>query len=190
MKAEWWYFVIGAILSWGIYVPVLHEGQSILGGGNPRDGAVRSFLCVGVAYFLTAVVVPLFLMWFDVAGANSGRFNTGGIAFATLGGIAGAAGALCIILSLKFGGTPLLVPPLVFAGAPIVATIVGLAWKTKQLPGPKFWIGIVLAAAGAGLVLFSRAELEDMLKKARQSEQAKVRESANQPAAVPHSTKT
>lgn len=172
MKPEWWQFVVGAILSWGIYVPVLHEGQRILGGGTPGNGAVRAFLCVGVAYFLTAVVVPLLLMWFDVQGANSGEFNDRGITFATLGGIAGAAGALCIIMSLKYGGSPLFVAPLVFAGAPIVATIVGLAWKTQHLPGWKFMLGIVMAAVGAFLVLYSRAELEAELKKAGQAKAA------------------
>ena len=59
MKFEWWMFVIGAVLSWGIYVPVLHEGQVAMGGGKPSDGAVRAFLCVGIAYFITAVVVPV-----------------------------------------------------------------------------------------------------------------------------------
>ena len=33
MKLELWHaFVLGAVLSWGVYVPVLHEGQSTLAG--------------------------------------------------------------------------------------------------------------------------------------------------------------
>src|SRR5436305_11911877 len=112
MKPEWWYFVIGAVVSWGVYVPVLHEGQALLGQGKPSEGAVRAFLCVGVAYFLTAVVVPVLLMYFDLADSRQGTFTRDGVTFATLGGIAGAAGALCIILSLKYGGTPLYVAPL------------------------------------------------------------------------------
>lgn len=154
MKFEWWYFVIGAVLSWGIYVPVLHEGQSIMGG------AIRAFLCVGVAYFATAVLIPLGLMWFDAVGANQGEFNSRGITFALLGGIAGAAGALCIIMAIKFGGKPLFVAPLVFAGAPIVNAIVSILWKTPRIPGPLFFVGLVLAAVGAGLVLYSKGELD------------------------------
>ena len=88
MKSEWLYFVAGAVLSWGFYVPVLHEGQRLLGG------ALRAFLCVGAAYFLTAVLIPLVLMYFDLAGSRQGIFNQQGVTFATLGGIAGAAGAL------------------------------------------------------------------------------------------------
>ena len=39
----WIVFVVGAVLSWGVYVPVLHEGQRAMGGGNPSAGALRSF---------------------------------------------------------------------------------------------------------------------------------------------------
>src|SRR5437867_12913255 len=101
MKDEWWWcFVLGAVMSWGVYVPVLHEGQRLLTTKEAGSGALRAFLCVGLAYFLTAVVVPLALMWFDLLGARQGEFNGSGTTFATLGGIAGAAGALCIILSI------------------------------------------------------------------------------------------
>ena len=155
----WWLaFVVGAVLSWGIYVPVLHEGQVKLGSPPPGpSGALRSFLCVGVAYFFTAVVVPLVLMALDLSGGEKLQFNTRGASFATLGGVAGAAGALCIILSIKSGGSPLYIAPLVFAGAPIVNAIVSLLWHPpKYLPGPLFYAGIVMAAVGAGLVLYSK----------------------------------
>jgi uncharacterized membrane protein len=174
MKPEWWWFVVGAVLSWGFYVPVLHEGQHHLGLGKPSDGAMRAFLCVGLAYFLTAVVIPLILMALDVAGARQGEFNGEGVTFATLGGAAGAAGALCIILSLKYGGIPLYVAPLVFAGAPIVNAVVSLLWKTKAMPDYRFFVGLVLAAVGAGLVLFSKADLDAQLRKAKQAQQSKA----------------
>ena len=46
MKLEIWQaFVVGAVLSWGVYVPVLHEGQTKLGAGKgPSAGSVRAFL--------------------------------------------------------------------------------------------------------------------------------------------------
>src|SRR2546430_13816854 len=107
----WMAFVLGAVLSWGVYVPVLHEGQAAMGGGSPSAGAVRAFLCVGLAYFVTAVVIPLIVLYFNVAGGETidfkdkeGSLNTGALTFATLGGVAGAAGALCIIFSIKLGG--------------------------------------------------------------------------------------
>jgi uncharacterized membrane protein len=189
MKFEWWMFVIGAVLSWGVYVPVLHEGQASMGGGNPKDGAIRAFLCVGVAYFLTAVVIPLIVLlagWgapetLDFKDA-SGELKSRALTFATLGGIAGAAGALCIIFSIKFGGTPLYVAPLVFAGAPIVNAIVSVAWHWKpEYSRPEllrgwllFGAGILLAAIGAGLVLYSKGSLDVDAKKLDQESKAKA----------------
>jgi hypothetical protein len=170
MKFELWHaFVLGAVLSWGVYVPVLHEGQTTL-GGDPRSRSLRAFLCVGLAYFITAVVVPIALM---LVRQQAFAFTTRGVTFATLGGIAGAAGALCIVLSigaLPKGDSPIFIAPLVFAGAPIVNVLVSLAWKTKQVPGPLFFVGMVLAALGAGLVLYSKNELDDRIKKASQHE--------------------
>jgi hypothetical protein len=157
MKLEAWQaFVLGAVLSWGFYVPVLHEGQTNM-GGDRKTGSLRGFLCVGIAYFLTAVVVPLALMLYR---GDSFEFSGYGAGFATLGGAFGAAGALCIILAIGAGGSPLYIAPLVFAGAPIVNAVVGLLWKTRQVPGPLFFVGILLAAVGAGLVLYSKSELD------------------------------
>ena len=49
----WIIFALGAALSWGIYGPALHRGQVEL--GSP----MRALLCVGIAYFLIGVLVPL-----------------------------------------------------------------------------------------------------------------------------------
>jgi hypothetical protein len=190
MKFEWWMFVIGAVLSWGVYVPVLHEGQKEMGGSaGPSGGAVRAFLCVGVAYFLTAVVIPLVVLLAGWGGNEtldfkdaSGELKSRALTFATLGGIAGAAGALCIIFSIKFGGTPLYVAPLVFAGAPIVNAIVSVAWHWKpEYSRPEllrgwllFGAGILLAAIGAGLVLYSKGSLDVDAKKLDQESKAKA----------------
>jgi uncharacterized membrane protein len=190
MKFDLWHaFVIGAVLSWGVYVPVLHEGQSLI-GGRPSAGAARAFLCVGLAYFLTAVVIPLVLFAFNMAGGErldftrDGAFNTRGVLFATLGGVAGAAGALCIILAIKNGGKPLYIAPLVFAGAPIVNALVSLLWHPPQEGAPdwKFFTGIVLAAVGAGMVLYSKAELD--MRKPKTDAHALVQPAATVPA--PH----
>jgi uncharacterized membrane protein len=196
MKLELWQaFVLGAVLSWGVYVPVLHEGQSRLGGGRPSAGSIRAFLCVGLAYFLTAVVIPGALLLFNAAGGehleftHEGRLNTSAILFATLGGVAGAAGALCIILSIKNGGKPLYIAPLVFAGAPIVNAIVSLIWHfpkggsdPKMVPG---WLmfggGILLAAVGAGLVLYSKGIIDQTSRDIQKTAAA-----AGAPASAPH----
>ncbi len=182
MKFELWHaFVLGAVLSWGVYVPVLHEGQTKL-GGDVKTKSLRAFLCVGVAYFLTAVVVPIGLM---LARGQAFDFTVHGATFATLGGVAGAVGALCIILSIAAGGSPMYIAPLVFAGAPIVNVLVSLAWKARQTPGPLFYVGIVLAAVGAGLVLYSKSELDQRIHKAKLPQPAGGIATAGAGAAIP-----
>lgn len=162
MKELWLVFVVGAILSWGCYVPTLHEGQGVLGGRTPEGkpkpsaGALRAFLCVGIAYFITAVIIPGILLMLKMEETS---FNVRGTSFATVAGVLGAAGALCIILSIKSGGTPVLIAPLVFAGAPIVNVLISTLWHPpKAPPTPAFYAGIILAAVGAGLVLYFRPQ--------------------------------
>lgn len=169
MKFELWQaFVLGTVLAWGVYVPVLHEGQKELGDGKPSAGSVRAFLCVGLAYLITAVIVPVILLALGLAGGESltfmreNAFNGRGFTFALLGGIAGAAGALGIVLAIKAGGKPLYIVPLVFAGAPIVSTLFALTWHppAEGTPDWKFFAGILLAAVGAGMVLYSKGQLD------------------------------
>ena len=58
-------FVIGSIaltaICWGAYGPVLHRGQTAMEGSR-----LRPLLCVGIAYFVIAVVVPL--VWLYTRG--------------------------------------------------------------------------------------------------------------------------
>jgi hypothetical protein len=141
----WLLFVLGAVLSWGAYGVALHRGQVAL--GNP----LRALLCVGAAYFLIAVLVPLLGLWSQ--GELRG-FARGGTITATLAGALGALGAVCIIGAFKTGGLPLYVMPLVFGGAPLVNVLVS-AWlhPPKVAPSPLLYVGFLLAALGGGLVL-------------------------------------
>ncbi|MBI3048706.1 MAG: hypothetical protein HYY76_10400 [Acidobacteria bacterium] len=144
----WVMFVLGAVLSWGAYGALLHMGQTQL--GNP----LKALLCVGVAYFLIGVLVP-------VAGLSAqgdlGGFNPGGLVTATVAGALGAAGAACIIWSFRAGGLPVYVMPLVFGGAPIVNVFVAMAiHPPKQALNPLLFVGFVLASVGAAMVLYYR----------------------------------
>lgn len=142
---NWIWFVLGAVLSWGLYGPALHKGQVAL--GNP----LRALLCVGIAYFLIGVLVPV------IALASQGQlsgFTLEGSALATLGGALGALGAVCIIWAFKAGGLPTYVMPLVFGGAPVVNVLVSM-WQhpPKSAPNPLLYVGFLLASAGAWMVL-------------------------------------
>lgn len=142
----WVFFALGAALAWGMYGPTLHKGQVQL--QNP----LRALLCVGVAYFLVAVLVPVVML--ASQGALNG-FNSGGTTSATIAGALGALGAVFIILAFRNGGTPAYVMPLVFGLAPLVNVLVSMiSHPPKETPNPLLWAGYVLASVGAGLVLY------------------------------------
>jgi uncharacterized membrane protein len=146
----WIVFAVGAALCWGLYGPVLHKGQVQM--GNP----LRALLCVGVAYFLIGVLVPLVSL--SLQGEFKG-FNTPGITWSTVGGALGALGAICIIWAFRNGGLPNYVMPLVFGGAPLVNVLFSM-WlhPPKAAPNPLLYVGFLLAAAGAGLVLYFKPQ--------------------------------
>ena len=146
----WIIFALGAALSWGLYGPVLHQGQVQL--GNP----LRALLCVGAAYFLVGVLVPVVSLG---AQGQLGGFTTKGSLMAGAGGALGALGAVCIIYAFRSGGLPTYVMPLVFAGAPLVNVLFTmLLHPPKQTPNPLLYVGFVLAAAGAGMVLYFKPQ--------------------------------
>ena len=144
-------FVILTFCCWGVYGPVLHLGQEALGDGPRQLSSLRPFICVGIAYFLIAVVYPLFVLQ---TKGESGSWSAGGIIWSFIAGLVGAIGALGIILAFKFGGKPVYVMPLVFGLAPVVNTFVTMTMAgTFKQAKPIFFVGIVLAALGAAGVL-------------------------------------
>ena len=146
----WLLFVLGAVLSWGIYGVALHTGQVML--GHP----LRALLCVGVAYFLIAVLVPVASL---VSQGQLGGFGLSGTMWATGAGALGALGAVCIIWAFRTGGIPLYVMPLVFGGAPLVNVLTSMILHPpKVAPHPLVYVGFVMASAGAGMVLYFRPQ--------------------------------
>jgi hypothetical protein len=142
----WVIFVAGAVLSWGAYGVLLYIGQTQL--GNP----LKALLCVGVAYFLIGVIVPM--VGLSAQGGLSG-FNAEGLTMATIAGALGAAGAACIIYSFRYGGLPVYVMPLVFGGAPLINVLVAMMiHPPERTPNPLLWVGYLLASAGAAMVLY------------------------------------
>jgi len=145
----WIVFVAGAVLSWGIYGSMLADGQRSL--GNP----LKALLCVGVAYFLVGVLVPVAALSQQQGGLAG--FNASGTTAATIAGILGAAGAACIIWAFRSGGSPLYVMPLVFGGAPVINVVYTMAMHPpKSAPSLMWFIGLLLASIGAGMVLYFR----------------------------------
>jgi uncharacterized membrane protein len=148
----WIVFAVGAALAWGLYGPVLHQGQARL--GSP----FRALLSVGVAYFVIGVIVPV------VALASQGELGSrgwtlGGAAGATLAGALGAIGAVFIIYAFRSGGLPIYVMPLVFGGAPVVNVLFSMYLHPPEVPpNPLLWVGMALVAIGASLVLYHKPQ--------------------------------
>ncbi|MHB8972591.1 MAG: hypothetical protein ACYC3X_21625 [Pirellulaceae bacterium] len=136
------------IACWGIYGPVLHEGQHYM--ANSR---LKPLICVGVAYFIVAIVVPVLVL--ASQGELRGGWTFAGISWSLAAGAAGAIGAIGIILALSFGGRPIYVMPLVFGGAPVVNTLFSmyLTKAYKEGISPIFYAGLILVIAGAATVL-------------------------------------
>ena len=177
MKNEWLLYVALAGLSWGTYVPLIFYGGNELGG---KSGArLMAILCVGVAYFVMAVVFPL-LMFLTKFEEWPG-LKPVGLVFSGLAGVAGAAGAICVVFASKSAVTGakadgldmdtyrVFIAPLIFGLAPVINVLVSTIWHPKpgdpfhfevELPGWKLWVGIVLVGLGAALVLFSKEEAE------------------------------
>ena len=143
----WVAFALGAVLAWGMYGPALHKGQVLL--GSP----LRALLCVGFAYFLLGVLVPVASLATSPGGIGS--FPFAGTLWATIGGALGAIGAICIIWAFKSGGLPTYVMPIVFGGAPLVNVIVSAVMHPpKTAPNPLLYVGFLVTAVGAGMVLY------------------------------------
>ena len=171
-KNMWLVFSVLAGLCWGTYVPLIQQG----GAGLQRN-SFAAFLCVGMAYFLIAVLFPIGMF---VSGEKTPQWNAYGITFATLAGVAGALGALCVIYANRSGAQVraetgidyrLYIGPIIFAMAPLLNTVISLLWHPsppegafhfglKHLPPPQFFLGVVLMGAGTFLILYSKEKSE------------------------------
>jgi hypothetical protein len=149
---------------WGVYGPVLHFGRESM------QSNLRPFMCVGLAYFVIAVLVPLALL----ARGERGGWTSKGVLWSLLAGTAGALGALGVILALGFGGKPIYVMPLVFGGAPVVNTLLTAFMNRSfnQLKAP-FLAGLILVVTGAVTVLVFKPQPQHPTQhQARQQVQA------------------
>ena len=146
----WIVFVAGAVLSWGAYGALLHQGQTQL--GNP----LKALLCVGVAYFLIGILIPVGALG---SQGQLNSFHSKGLITATIAGALGAIGAACIIWAFRNGGLPVYVMPLVFGGAPVVNVILTMVLHPpKSAINPFLYLGFLLASIGAAMVLYFRPQ--------------------------------
>ena len=140
-------------MTWGAYVPCMHAAGKLL------KSPARSYLMVCVAY---AVVGVCTFIWMKVKGIDPFVVHAKGSPVAFLGGVFGALGALGIVLAVikafETQTSPLPIAPLVFCGAPILATLIGLFLERSKIDWTtldwRFGLGIVLTACGTTLIMF------------------------------------
>lgn len=141
--------IVIAALCWGSYGPMLHIGQ-----GKMQGSRLRPFACVGLAYFFIAVAVPLFLIYSRTE--VRGEWDVLGMTLSFLAGVAGAVGALGVILAFNAGGKPYYVMPLIFGFAPVVNTFITVSeagtWSQVSI---MFWVSLGVVIAGAVTVLIN-----------------------------------
>ena len=167
----WLLYVLMAGLCWGTYVPLIaFGGKNLSAPGFPFAGRYAAFLCVGVAYFVIAVVFPLARSWSVGEPIPS---KSVGIIFASLAGVAGALGALGVIFATANAQPEdrIYIAPLIFCLAPLLNNVVSLFWHPtgdnpfhfstpEKMPSWKLFVGVVFVGIGAGLILFSKEEME------------------------------
>ena len=155
----WILWALLTVVSWGVYGVILHKGRGYMpmGPEAPHAG-LKAFLFVCLAYALIGVAT---LATLKARGSNW-TFTSEGIQWSVVAGAAGAIGAFALVLALGAaaqiykGAAAAAVMPIVFAGAPVVNTIVAMTLHPpegglKSLPLP-FVLGCVMAACGAFLV--------------------------------------
>src|SRR5262249_47652660 len=175
----WLLYVALAGLAWGTYVRIIFYGGNELSAKPGPSGRFMSILCVGGAYFVIGVLLPLLMFSTGWLGAKWSDVNFGasGLTFASLAGVAGALGAIGVIFATTAAyaaaneaGVPrdtykIFIAPLIFGLAPVINVVVSMFWHPK--PGdpwhfglksahPVLWVGIVLVGLGAALVLYSK----------------------------------
>lgn len=163
MNFSWIHYALMTVFFWGVYGVLLHLGRGYMPGVTPpgpegANAGLKAFLLVCVAYMITGVIALAVLK----ARGSSFEFTSSGISWSLIAGLAGALGAFTLVMSLGAAG-PIYkaaaagaVMPIVFAGAPIVNSIVAMlkappAGGFKAIP-IQFFLGIALAATGGFLV--------------------------------------
>lgn len=137
------------VLCWGSYGPILHASKASMG-----NNSWAQLLCVGIAYFLIAVIIPVAILR---SKGEQGEWTKDGFIFGIGAGTLGALGALGIITALTSGGDPIYVMPIVFGGAPVINTLVSM-WIGKLFGKASngFYLGIILVAMGAAGVFITK----------------------------------
>jgi len=156
---NWLLFAFLTVFCWGVYGVFLHTGQ--MGMKDPANGRYMAFLWVGIAYFLVAILGPIIVLKLQGGPLDFWKYPSKGLWWSLIAGSVGAVGAFGVLLA--FGAAPNpkaayvpVIMSIIFGGAPILNAFVSMGQQppTGGLSAIKwqFWVGILLAALGGSLV--------------------------------------
>jgi hypothetical protein len=170
-KYEWLLYVALAGLAWGTYVPLIFYGGGELPTSKPGlGGRLMAILCVGIAYFVLAVLIPLGM--FLTKQAEWPTMKTTGSRSRAWPASPGRSGALCVVFASPRPPSMPPAPPAAAGDVPPVhraghlrprpsdqhagefrvAPEAGCTVALRvELPGWKLWVGIILVGIGAAL---------------------------------------
>ena len=153
---SWLAFALMTVACWGVYGILLHQGQIDLGGGpggGDPNARYKSFLLVGFAYFVIAVLAPAVIILSKGGSLEFWKYPWKGVKLSFIAGVVGAFGAFFVLMAFGAGGKPWVVMTIVFAGAPVVNALISLKLHPPHgaLP-PQFILGLAMAVIGGGLV--------------------------------------
>ena len=153
---SWLAFALMTVACWGVYGILLHSGQIELGGGpggKDPEARYKSFLLVGFAYFVIAVMAPAVIILSKSGGLDFWNYPWKGVKLSFIAGVVGAFGAFFVLMAFGAGGKPWVVMTIVFAGAPVVNAVISLMiHPPKSAIPPQFILGLAMAVVGGGLV--------------------------------------
>jgi len=156
---NWLLFAFLTVFCWGVYGVFLHTGQ--MGMKDPANGRYMAFLWVGIAYFLVAILGPIIVLKLQGGPLDFWKYPSKGLWWSLIAGSVGAVGAFGVLLA--FGAAPNpkaayvpVIMSIIFGGAPILNAFVSMGQHPPAggLSAIKwqFWVGILLAALGGSLV--------------------------------------
>ena len=148
-------YVVLSICCWGLFGPVLFGAQSNLGvevDGVQQLSWAKALLLMSVAYGAVAAAYPGVLLWRQ---GESGQWTARGVFWSAAGGAIEGLGACAVVLAFYHGGDAISVMPLVFAGAPLIGTVVQMllrrTWGRASL---FFYLGaLIVLIGGLGVML-------------------------------------
>jgi len=138
--------ILIAAACFGCSAAVLQHARSRMAGS-----LLRPFICIGAAYLVVAVVVPI--VWL-ANWTEPGQWTVAGTLWSLIAGGLAAAAVLGLVMAFQFGGRAIYVLPTVFGGTIVVNLLAMLAVEgSYQTVTTPFLVSLLLVILGVAAAL-------------------------------------